>query len=40
MIAFHSTSTHHGPEILWPGPLVLVRYDTATPVKVAASSAH
>lgn len=38
-ITFHSTSKHHGPEILWPGPLVLVRFETATPVKAAPPSA-
>jgi hypothetical protein len=38
-IAFHSTSKHHGPEILWPGPLVLARFDTATPLKVKATPA-
>jgi hypothetical protein len=38
-IAFHSTSKHHGPEILWPGPLVLVRFGTATPVKAKAGAA-
>lgn len=39
-IAFHSTTKHHGPEILWPGPLVLVRYDTAQPVKAVKPGAE
>jgi hypothetical protein len=26
VIEFHSTTEHHGPEILWPGPALLVRY--------------
>ena len=28
-ISFQSTTVHHGPEILWPGPLLLVRYGPA-----------
>jgi len=30
-ITFHSTTDHHGPEILWPGPMLLVRYGSAPP---------
>lgn len=34
-----SSTTHHGPEILWPGPMVIVRYSGtggSTPASVAA----
>ncbi len=31
-IAFNSESTHHGIEILWPGPALVVRYDIALPM--------
>ncbi|MEM7167130.1 MAG: LamG-like jellyroll fold domain-containing protein [Planctomycetota bacterium] len=29
-ISFYSQSTHHGIEIMWPGPAILVRYDVVT----------
>ncbi|MEM7164110.1 MAG: LamG-like jellyroll fold domain-containing protein [Planctomycetota bacterium] len=31
MITLGSNSSHHGIEILWPGPAILVRYDGAAP---------
>lgn len=31
VISFLSESTHHGVEILWPGPAVIVRYSSGTP---------
>jgi hypothetical protein len=30
-IEFHSTTEHHGVEILWPGPALLVRYGRSAP---------
>lgn len=29
IVEFHSETEHHGPEILWPGPALTVRYSTA-----------
>lgn len=37
-ITFHSQSMHHGIEILWPGPALLVRYDTAPDTTAPALS--
>jgi hypothetical protein len=27
VVSFYSVTKHHGAEILWPGPALLVRYD-------------
>ena len=26
-VGYHSTTSHHGIEILWPGPAILIRYN-------------
>jgi hypothetical protein len=30
-VAYHSNTVHHGIEILWPGPAILVRYNVHAP---------
>ncbi len=30
-VAYHSNTSHHGIEILWPGPAILVRYNVNAP---------
>lgn len=37
-ISFHSTTEHHGPEILWPGPALLVRYGAPAPAMKQAAA--
>jgi hypothetical protein len=32
-------SVHHGIELLWPGPAVMVQYDVATPIQLSRFSA-
>lgn len=32
LVTFHSTTQHHGIEVLWPGPVILVRYEGEAPL--------